>query len=167
MKLPHWKCHKEVDGFQIDRIVGNSLISADANVYVIVTADYMEKHKPFVGGYFVQYLDGYQSFSPAAAFEDGYSKVAEVPEKVVPIFDWYTVEIFPADKVVMVKNYKHHLFLNNVQGAARLIRGRAVNRIVLHSLSKADLVPDVRAALECSVVTHGHQIKPVDFEYQP
>jgi hypothetical protein len=33
----------------------------------------MHKHKPQVGGYFVQYRDGYKSFSPAAAFEEGYS----------------------------------------------------------------------------------------------
>jgi hypothetical protein len=38
-----------------------------------VSGDYMHKHKPVVGGYFVIYEDGYQSFSPAKAFEDGYS----------------------------------------------------------------------------------------------
>lgn len=41
-----------------------------------VTADYMEKHKPQVGGYWVQYVDGYQSFSPAKAFEEGYTRVS-------------------------------------------------------------------------------------------
>jgi preprotein translocase subunit YajC len=89
MDLPRWKCHKEVEGFQIDRIVGNSLISADANVFVTVSEDYMEKHKPFVGGYFVRYLDGYESFSPAEAFENGYSKKRRVlhirlPEHMSP-----------------------------------------------------------------------------------
>lgn len=38
-----------------------------------VDADYMAKHKPEIGGYFVQYDDGYSSFSPAKAFEEGYT----------------------------------------------------------------------------------------------
>ena len=32
----------------------------------------MEKHKPHAGGYYVVYDDGYKSFSPAKAFEEGY-----------------------------------------------------------------------------------------------
>ena len=37
--------------------------------------DTIHKNKPFVGGYYVVYKDGYKSFSPADAFEDGYSKL--------------------------------------------------------------------------------------------
>lgn len=88
-------------------------------------------------------------------------------DNVVNLPEWHTVEIFPANKLLRIQSYKNHLFLNNVQGAARVIRGRAVNRIILHSLSKEDLVPDVRAALECSAVTYGNTVKPVDLEYQP
>lgn len=40
-----------------------------------VTAAYLAKHKPKVGGYWVQYKDGYQSFSPADAFEEGYMRI--------------------------------------------------------------------------------------------
>lgn len=43
-----------------------------------VEAAYLEKHKPVVGGYFVVYDDGYQSFSPAFAFEAGYERIIEV-----------------------------------------------------------------------------------------
>lgn len=86
---------------------------------------------------------------------------------VVPFVDWFTVEVFPAGKTIMVESYKNHLFLNNVQGAARIIRGRAVNHVVLHSLSKSDLVPDVRAALECAVSTHEKNLGAVEFECQP
>jgi len=35
----------------------------------------MYKHKPEVGGYYVVYADGYKSFSPAQAFEEGYTRV--------------------------------------------------------------------------------------------
>ena len=35
----------------------------------------MLKHQPTVGGYYVVYKDGYKSFSPADAFESGYTRV--------------------------------------------------------------------------------------------
>lgn len=89
MELPRWKCHKEVEGFQIDRIVGNSLISADAQVFVIASDEYMERCKPFAGGYFVRYSNGHESFSPAEPFESGYSQKRRVlhirlPEEMSP-----------------------------------------------------------------------------------
>jgi hypothetical protein len=37
-----------------------------------VTAEWMRKHSPLVGGYVVFYEDGYVSYSPARAFEDSY-----------------------------------------------------------------------------------------------
>jgi hypothetical protein len=40
-----------------------------------VDSAYMSKHKPVEGGYFVVYEDGYKSFSPAEAFESGYSRI--------------------------------------------------------------------------------------------
>ncbi len=40
-----------------------------------VDADFVSKHRPKVGGYYVVYKDGYKSFSPADAFEDGYTKL--------------------------------------------------------------------------------------------
>ncbi len=42
---------------------------------IITTLDYFQRHKPEVGGYFVVYEDGYQSYSPAKAFEDGYTRI--------------------------------------------------------------------------------------------
>jgi hypothetical protein len=40
-----------------------------------VDAEYVAKHKPQAGGYYVVYADGYKSWSPAAAFEEGYTLV--------------------------------------------------------------------------------------------
>ena len=34
-----------------------------------------EPETPRVGGYYVVYADGYKSFSPATAFEEGYTKI--------------------------------------------------------------------------------------------
>jgi hypothetical protein len=44
---------------------------------VHVDADYMNKHHPHVGGYYVVDADGCKSFLSALAFKEGYS--AEIP----------------------------------------------------------------------------------------
>ncbi|MCX6845050.1 MAG: hypothetical protein NTU84_00535 [Verrucomicrobia bacterium] len=45
----------------------------DPYLPIHVTHDYVHKHKPEVGGYYVVYADGYKSYSPAKAFEEGYT----------------------------------------------------------------------------------------------
>jgi hypothetical protein len=80
-KLPSYKCHKIVDADKITNIVdvGESayhILTETAGVPPQkVSAAWIEKHHPKVGGYFVEYEDGYQSYSPARAFEEGYTKV--------------------------------------------------------------------------------------------
>ncbi len=85
--LPRYKCHKEVRALKIADIGnpnqpgaeddGSRMIVPAEEGYAPFTVDhsYMSKHKPEVGGYYVVYADGYQSYSPAAAFESGYSRI--------------------------------------------------------------------------------------------
>ena len=40
-----------------------------------VDADFVRKHEPKAGGYYVVYSDGYKSWSPAEAFEGGYTRI--------------------------------------------------------------------------------------------
>lgn len=40
-----------------------------------VSRDFIAKHEPKAGGYFVTYKDGYISYSPAKAFEEGYARL--------------------------------------------------------------------------------------------
>lgn len=40
---------------------------------VVLSARFVKKHDPQPGGYYVAYKDGYKSFSPAEAFESGYT----------------------------------------------------------------------------------------------
>jgi hypothetical protein len=40
-----------------------------------VSREYVLKHSPQVGGYYVVYADGYKSWSPAQAFEEGYTRL--------------------------------------------------------------------------------------------
>lgn len=78
--MPKYKCHKQVWALKIKHIrmnviTGEGLITPEDSRYSIFTVplDYMNKHKPQAGGYYVVYEDGYKSFSPADAFESGYS----------------------------------------------------------------------------------------------
>ena len=90
-EMPRYKCHKEVWALKIAEIVFDSDVASkegretDGTAMITpvekgfspfkVDAEYVRKHHPQVGGYFVVYKDGYKSFSPAVAFEDGYSLV--------------------------------------------------------------------------------------------
>lgn len=82
--FPLYQSHKRVRAGKITKIewphtcpVGfaATLEFGDGLPGFFVTAAYMEKHKPEVGGYWVLYEDGYQSWSPAEAFESGYTRV--------------------------------------------------------------------------------------------
>ena len=85
-ELPKYKSHKEVWALKI-RDVSKWHTHDDGTEYALITSvedtyapievskEYIEKHAPEVGGYFVVYADGYRSYSPAQAFEEGYTRV--------------------------------------------------------------------------------------------
>ena len=77
--MPSYKSHKEVTAVKITSIEklqdGSAIISADEQENFIVSSEYVNKHDPHVGGYWVKYDDGYESFSPAEAFESGYTRI--------------------------------------------------------------------------------------------
>ena len=95
VELPKYKCHKEVWAFKIGAINldsdaaktenretdGSAIILPEPTIspnppfYVMVNRNYLTKHKPEIGGYYVRYKDGYESFSPAQAFEEGYDRI--------------------------------------------------------------------------------------------
>lgn len=91
-EMPRYKCHKEVWALKIGGILRNPnpdptgksaassygarLVPAEEGYGPIeVDAAYMNKHRPEAGGYYVVYDDGYKSYSPAAPFEDGYTRI--------------------------------------------------------------------------------------------
>lgn len=82
-QLPKYRCHKVVRAAKITELRPNGipgapdLVLGEVGGIVTMLPDWHAKHRPQVGGYFVQYEDGYTSFSPAAAFEGGYTRVEE------------------------------------------------------------------------------------------
>lgn len=95
VEMPRYRSHKIVHALKIKSIVScvrvgdfdfpgdhipnptGALIYPEEAGYGPVSVDlaYMEKHKPQIGGYYVVYPDGYKSWSPAQAFESGYTRV--------------------------------------------------------------------------------------------
>ncbi len=89
MTYPRYQSHKIVEAFRIGRIEvhpqwGQQHVLHPANEElppVTVTDEYLNKHNPQIGGYYVRYPDGYESWSPAKPFEEGYTEVVEGEEK--------------------------------------------------------------------------------------
>lgn len=78
IELPRYKCHKEVHAAKILKVFmpeTHTYLVLEVNgkeVGITESKEYGEKHKPYAGGYYVVYEEGYTSFSPAEAFENGY-----------------------------------------------------------------------------------------------
>lgn len=97
-EMPLYQCHKQVWALKIKEIkqspadlandVGGTwtlVPEDDGYAEFTIPHDFMCKHKPEVGGYYVVYKDGYKSYSPATAFEEGYSPVSETrPAQLMP-----------------------------------------------------------------------------------
>ena len=88
MEMPRYKSHKQVWALKIEKIIdptekgnesdGSRILHFVDTRYAPIRVDhaYVTKHKPEAGGYYVLYADGYKSWSPAQAFEEGYSLVS-------------------------------------------------------------------------------------------
>lgn len=75
MELPRYRSHKIVRAAKIVAIdFGERLDLAPHGVVEVDRTWIMEKRAE-VGGYYVVYDDGYASFSPAKAFEEGYTLI--------------------------------------------------------------------------------------------
>jgi hypothetical protein len=82
MEMPQYRCHKKVWALKIGGIgpadsAGACLLFPEDSRYAAIKVDsvYRAKHVPTSGGYYVVYDDGYKSFSPAKAFEEGYTLI--------------------------------------------------------------------------------------------
>jgi len=88
--LPLYVCHKKVRALKLQKVkidgpiprnqesdgMSATLVPVEKGFKAVrVTKGYLEKHNPRAGGYYVLYQDGYKSYSPADAFEGGYTKI--------------------------------------------------------------------------------------------
>lgn len=84
IEMPRYKCHKVVHALYIKEV--REQLPEDECEFVIIPGDagygafpvsreFVERHKPEPGGYYVVYEDGYKSYSPGKAFEKGYERI--------------------------------------------------------------------------------------------
>jgi hypothetical protein len=83
--MPKYQCHKKVWALKIKKVECDFDCNASGSCFLIPEdsrygtieegQDYYNFHKPVAGGYYVVYKDGYKSFSPAEAFESGYTLI--------------------------------------------------------------------------------------------
>lgn len=80
VEMPRYQSHKKVWALKIANIDMQDgvtkIVPADEGYGPFQVDDrYLDKHNPVIGGYYVVYEDGYASFSPATAFEAGYTRI--------------------------------------------------------------------------------------------
>ena len=81
MQMPRYLCNKTVWALKIKRVdinhKGKALLLIEDKGFapIEVSKSYVDKHHPESGGYYVVYVGGYKSFSPAHVFESGYGKI--------------------------------------------------------------------------------------------
>lgn len=89
MSLPKYRCYKVVEAVRIRTVFwygdGRGVIDpADRSLRPITPmAGWMERFKgnDTDTGYFIRYEDGYESWSPSKAFEEGYTRIEEPSEE--------------------------------------------------------------------------------------
>ena len=85
-EMPKYRCHKVVRAARITAIKWNhgpddephftaDITLGEIDGVWVANNNWMAKNSPAEGGYLVQYEDGYRSYSPAKAFEEGYTKL--------------------------------------------------------------------------------------------
>jgi len=86
-EMPKYRSHKKVWALKIlemrddtppnqESDGSRTIVPADEGFAPFrVESDYVRKHSPQAGGYYVVYQDGYKSWSPAEAFEGGYTRI--------------------------------------------------------------------------------------------
>lgn len=80
--MPKYRCHKEVWALKIKKVMlsSNSVtcwltFEEPGSASIPVSSSWIARHDVRDGGYYVVYEDGYSSYSPAKAFEDGYTRI--------------------------------------------------------------------------------------------
>lgn len=85
-EIPQWQCHKIV---QASKIIAMDELGKDdkdpsttcfrwwleCGIMINVSKSLASRGYPNTGDYYVLYADGYESWSPAKAFEEGYTKL--------------------------------------------------------------------------------------------
>lgn len=84
-KLKRYRCHKIVQAAKLAGVemhddsdgATRATLKFEDGGELSPTMAWMQRHSPQAGGFYVTYEDGYASYSPAAAFESGYTLIED------------------------------------------------------------------------------------------
>lgn len=156
-QLPAYKSHKTVWALKIADIQqspADEMSTVDGGTWrlipenpgygpITVPHSYVVKHAPQPGGYYVVYADGYTSFSPAKAFEEGNTPidndepVASVEQAIKSAGADRAPRVMPAD--IEAEIASEHYF--TAADGARCVTDDMVSRFLSWKLP-ADFAPD-------------------------
>jgi hypothetical protein len=75
-EMPRYRSHKIIHALEIKAVDGHRLTFVEAGFAPIeAPAEMFSRYTPVPGDRYVVYPDGYTSFSPKKAFEEGYTRV--------------------------------------------------------------------------------------------
>jgi hypothetical protein len=77
IEMPRYKSHKHVRALEIasaDRLTCRLTFKDEGYAPIKASAEMWLRYQPVAGDFYVQYADGYKSFSPRKAFLDGYTR---------------------------------------------------------------------------------------------
>lgn len=113
IEMPKYQSHKQVWGLKIRAIDGQTITPNEEGYATFsVSSEYLEKHKPEVGGYYVVYDGGYKSFSPADAFEAGNTLVGNPSPDIAVLLRFYGADNLTqliAEQDYHVRQLQHRL----------------------------------------------------------
>jgi len=152
-EMPRYQCHKQVWALPI-REVRQSPASTvfpggswelvpgdDRYAPITVSHEWYLKHSPQPGGYYVVYADGYKSYSPASAFEEGYTPVSVEPkasiEQEIQAKGLTAPRVTPADIEAEVVREFYFTAFEGVDGAVAAMSSNSEAMVLVD----ADLAP--------------------------
>jgi hypothetical protein len=155
--MSRYQCHKQVWAFKITNIK-EGVLWCDNGVMKPVSQEWLNKHKPKIGGYYVIYGDGYTSYSPAKAFEDGYTLMEDVdvlrPGDTIPIKRGEDIEYAKERELANVPDRaysQHELIVKDIQALRSEIN--SVENLYCKIIGSDDEYPEKGAGVsaECSM----------------
>lgn len=87
IEMPRYESHKKVWALEIALVTGHRLDFAEKGYApTLADAEMFSRYTPVAGDFYVQYADGYKSFSPRKAFLEGYkAEHRHTAERIVQI----------------------------------------------------------------------------------
>lgn len=144
LPLPQFRSHKVVGAAKIVEIWDGDKVDLGQYGIVTVGADWIAEKRAVKGGYFVAYQDGYTSYSPAKAFEEGNTAIVAPADAYRQVYGAATPPT-PAQCLLEARNLLGNREMMFNEGTARrlldgLVRGIESSKCFAKALANGEEV---------------------------